>query len=72
MTSPCWHNGNDCPRRQVGCRTACQEWHEFQEQVEKERALKEDSREFDAYTCRKYNEAMRKKRKKTPYRRNRG
>jgi hypothetical protein len=23
---PCYNDGNDCPRRKVGCRQACAEW----------------------------------------------
>lgn len=34
---PCYNNGNDCPRREVGCREKCDEWKEWEIIHEQER-----------------------------------
>ena len=26
---PCKHNGIECPRRYIGCRAKCKEWHDW-------------------------------------------
>lgn len=34
--SPCWNDGEDCPKRHVGCRAECDAWQEYSEIHEKE------------------------------------
>ena len=36
-TVPCYNNGNDCPRRYVGCRAKCDEWNTWLAEHEAER-----------------------------------
>lgn len=35
--SPCFNDGNDCPRRHVGCRAECTEWQDWLAKHEQER-----------------------------------
>ena len=37
--APCY-NGTDCPKRKLGCRKTCEAWHEYEDAVEQDRALK--------------------------------
>lgn len=34
---PCWNDGKDCDKRQVGCRRNCKEWQEYEKQQEEYR-----------------------------------
>lgn len=36
-TSPCWKNGQDCPRRALHCHSYCREYIEFDETKKRER-----------------------------------
>ena len=47
---PCYNGGDDCPRRYVGCRAGCKEWHDWLalHAEEKERIRSNKARELDA------------------------
>ena len=42
MASPCWKDGKDCPKRSVGCHSACPDYLAF---AEERRALSEHKAE---------------------------
>lgn len=50
---PCYNNGNDCPRRYVGCKAECDKWHEWlaTHEAEKEqmRRNKHSDRDVDGF-----------------------
>lgn len=47
--SPCWNNGDDCPRRHLGCREKCEEWAKWlaEHEAKKEKIRQNRSREDD-------------------------
>lgn len=47
--SPCWNNGDDCPRRYIGCRAECEAWHEWlaEHEAKKEKIRQNRNKEDD-------------------------
>ena len=73
---PCYKGGKDCPRRCVGCRAGCEEWHGWRavheqekEQIRKNRSAERDVEIFEIekparekrHNCMMRNRERRKK-----------
>lgn len=48
VTPPCWHDGNDCPRRLAGCHQSCSAWAEYEERKAAAKAKADAERRADA------------------------
>lgn len=50
---PCYNNGSDCPRRYIGCRAGCEDWHKWlaihESEKEQERRYRDRGREADLF-----------------------
>ena len=50
---PCFNNGKDCPRRYIGCRASCDDWHKWlavhAEEKGREREIKAKSLDADVF-----------------------
>jgi hypothetical protein len=65
---PCKPDGIDCPRRYVGCKAECEEWHEWLAAHERElaqiRAQKNEYHEYYEYSARLIDKQDRHKPRK--------
>ena len=44
---PCYNGGKDCPRRYVGCRAGCEEWHKWLAEHDREQKVVKEGRNKD-------------------------
>jgi hypothetical protein len=66
--NPCYKNGTDCPRRYVGCKAECEEWHEWlaihERELEQIRSKRNEHHEYYAYSARLIDKQDRHKSRK--------
>lgn len=52
---PCGNGTEDCPRRYVGCKSECEEWHEWlaihEHELEQIRAQRHENQEYYEYSA---------------------
>lgn len=54
---PCWDeiNDTDCPRRYVGCKAECEDWHKWlaihAEEKDRERKNRANAHDVDIFLC---------------------
>jgi len=65
---PCKTDGIDCPRRYIGCRAECDEWHKWlaihERELEQIRASKNEHHEYYEYSAKVIDKQDRYKSKK--------
>ena len=63
IEAPCYKNGVDCPKRKIGCRSQCEAWHEYEDAVEQDRALKikryNESNDVKTILCNKQSSGIK-------------
>ena len=66
--NPCYKNGTDCPRRYVGCKAECEEWHEWlaihERELEQIRSKRNENHEYYEYSGRLMDKQDRHKSRK--------
>ena len=64
---PCWNDGNDCDKRQVGCRKDCAAWQEYEklqaEYREQVYGARKTDYEIDRISAHRYNSYLHKHRR---------
>ena len=65
---PCYRDGADCPRRYVGCKAGCEEWHRWlaihereKNQIRENKARDTDANDFLIGQTLRVRQAMKRK-----------